>query len=96
MPPLHRATFATVVLATLTALDSVAAGGAPVWSDLHWLGGFGQLRTTFKFDVNSDFPSGVSLVVTSLGCNELFLDGLKLGNGELEPGFSTVPTTRVL
>jgi hypothetical protein len=62
------------------------------WADVPWVGGFNQLRTEFEPPTSSP----VSLLVTSLGCNEVFVNGEKVGSGLFEPGFSTVPTHRLL
>ena len=52
----------------------------------------GRANLPFAFGI----PSRVLRPPRSLGCHEVFLNGQKLGPSVLEPGFSTVPSTRLL
>ena len=66
----------------------------PSWSGIQWIGGYNQLRSAF--DVPSTAPTSATLLVTSLGIFEPYLNGQRVGNSLLDPGFSTVYSHRVL
>ena len=86
---------AVAILAILHNVSGVSASGAGVnWQALDWIGGHNQLRAQFTVADKTGGPFALSL--TALGCYEAFVNGQKVGPGVLEPGFSTVPSKRLL
>ena len=69
------------------------------WASMSWIGGFNQLRAEFDFPVEPPslkIQNNATLRITALGCYEVYLNGERLGNSLLDPGFSTVYSYRLL
>jgi alpha-L-rhamnosidase len=86
-----------MMLAFVALAGGAFAESAPtdVWDGVDWIGGFNRLRAEFELPRVPN-EGKLELLVTSLGCHEVTVNGQKVGDGLFEPGFSTVPSHRLL
>ena len=83
-----------LICGVLMMKEAVAVVPEPSWTGVQWIGGYNQLRA--DFNVPSTASTNATLLVTSLGIFEPYLNGQRVGNSILDPGFSTVYSHRVL
>lgn len=72
--------------ALTTALD---------WGGATWIAGFTQARASFTVFPNTTITSATAYA-SGLGCFDLFLNGQKVADSMMDPGWSTIPPMRLL
>eukprot|EP01114_Cavostelium_apophysatum_P010577 TRINITY_DN2447_c0_g1_i1.p1 TRINITY_DN2447_c0_g1~~TRINITY_DN2447_c0_g1_i1.p1 ORF type:complete len:1110 (+),score=243.84 TRINITY_DN2447_c0_g1_i1:27-3332(+) len=68
-----------------TASFDTALFDQGLWTG-QWIGGFNQLRTEFNLD---QAPQRARAYICGLGYNELYINGQKVGDAKLDPGWTT-------